>query len=403
MQQNDPEGGIPERLNRGPRYRILFFFCCASILTSFNIAALTAVVPAISRSLNIPANDAAGIIPYYLIPYGLAALLYTPLTARFSVKSLMVASTLLYALGNGVCLWSDSLAVILSGRVLSGLAAAAVMPLGLMILGKIFEKEIRGRVLGLFFSSSFFGAMLGLILSGFAHWHWLFVVPAFLGFALAAGWSFCPHDGLEADRDLKVNYAEAFCITGLRRILVLIFVMSMLYSGVGKWYGVYLDRVYGYNQMTISALIILTAIACSVGQMIGGTITDKYGRIQACYAGIGITGLFITALIGKYHFWGIALILVLISVGWTIAHNGISTVMTDFPDRYRAELAGLNSCVRFLSSGLGFWLSGAFVEYNFGFTFFIIGVLMLSLIIFIHKIIPQSKSPLQIAGAAEVI
>ena len=123
--------------------------------------------------------------------------------------------------------------------------------------------------------------------------------------------------------------------------------------------------------------------------MIGGFITDKIGRAQACYIGVAILGVSIMALYGHYPLIGLAVVLSMISVGWTMAHNGISTVLTDFPDTYRSELAALNSSVRFFSGGIGFWLSGNFIQQNFSLTFLVIGLLMLSQIIFIHKIVPR--------------
>ncbi len=370
---------------------ILFYFCAASVLISFNISALTAVIPAMARSLNVTANDAAGVIPYYMIPYGICALLYAPLAARYSIKQLMIAACLLFALGHLISLSGNNLTIILLGRVVAGLGAAAVTPLALMTLGKIFEKDVRGRVIGMFFASSFLGAMLGLLLSGVAHWHWLYTVPVILGIFLALGFYFCPDEGMEANSGIKVNYLDAFNAGGLRRILLFIFFMSLFFHGVCKWYGVYLDKIYGYNQLTISSLIILTAIAAGLGQVIGGFITDKLGRRNACYIGTVLLGVSVAALFFQYSMPVLIAVLSLISLGWTIAHNGISTVLTDFPDTYRLELASLNSAVRFFSGGIGFYLSGSFIESNFSLTFLIIGGLMLSQIFFIHKIVPQRK------------
>lgn len=362
---------------------ILFFFCAASVLVSFNVSALTAVIPAISRSLNVSTNDAASIIPFYMIPYGLCALVYAPLATRFSIKWLMVLSCALFAIGNALSLWQDQLSIILLGRVVAGFGAAAVTPLALMTLGKIFEKQVRGRVLGAFFSSSFLGAVLGLSVSACMTWHWLFILPLVLSIVLAIAFNFCPSEGMEANTEVKINYIDALTTGGLRRILMYIFLMSLLFHGVCKWYGVFLDRVYGYNQMTISLLIILSTLVASFGQVIGGYISDTYGRKQACTVGVVILGMFIMSLYGHYPLWGIATVLCVISIGWTIAHNGISTLLTDFSQNYRCELAALNSSVRFFSGGLGFWLSGSFMENNFGATFLGIGILMLSLLAFI--------------------
>lgn len=373
------------------RRLILFYFCAASVLISFNISALTAVIPAMARSLNVTANDAAGVIPYYMIPYGVCALLYAPLAARYTIKQLMIAACLLFALGHLISLSGNNLTIILLGRVVAGLGAAAVTPLALMTLGKIFEKDVRGRVIGMFFASSFLGAMLGLLLSGVAHWHWLYTVPVILGILLAIGFYFCPDEGMEANSGIKVNYLDAFNAGGLRRILLFIFFMSLFFHGVCKWYGVYLDKIYHYNQLTISSLIILTAIAAGLGQVIGGFITDKLGRRNACYIGTVLLGVSVAALFFQYSMPVLIAVLSLISLGWTIAHNGISTVLTDFPDAYRLELASLNSAVRFFSGGIGFYLSGSFIESNFSLTFLIIGCLMLSQIFFIHKIVPKGK------------
>ena len=384
---------------RSSKYWILFFFCCANVLTSFNISALTAVIPAISRSLNVPVNDVAGIIPFYMVPYGLGALFFAPLAARYSIKALMIVAFVLFSLGNWMCLWSDSLPVILNGRVIAGLGAACVTPLALMTLGKIFDKEVRGRVLGFFFSSAFFGVMLGLLLSAFAEWHWLFTLPACLGPLLALALCFCPREGMEANTAVRVRYLEAFQVSGLRNILVFIFGMSMLFNAVVKSYGVYLDKIYHYSQPLISVLIILTAIAAVGGQLLGGLITDRWGRARSCYIGITIIGLSVMALFFEHSLIVLGFILAMVSIGWTIGHNGVSTVLTDFPDTYRLELAALNSAVRFFSGGLGFYISGNFIQANFGLSFLCIGALMLSQVIFIPRIVPRTA---QASGAGKI-
>jgi MFS family permease len=136
-------------------------------------------------------------------------------------------------------------------------------------------------------------------------------------------------------------------------------------------------------------LIIFSTIAAGLGQNIGGFITDKFGRSYSCYIGISILGVSIVFLSGHYSLGVMAVILSVISVGWTIAHNGISTILTDFSTEYRSELAALNSAVRFFSGGIGFWLSGSFVQRNFSFTFLIIGCLVLTQILFIKYIVPK--------------
>ena len=83
----------------------------------------------------------------------------------------------------------------------------------------------------------------------------------------------------------------------------------------------------------------------------------------------------------------VVVILALIATGWTISHNSVSTVLTDFPDDDRPLIASLNSSVRFISGGLGFSASKFFVAKSFSLTFLGIGVLILLLISIIKNIL----------------
>src|SRR3989338_2490512 len=155
--------------------------CLANITISFNFAALVAAVPAISRDLLLPDILVSRILHYYMIPYGLGALLYAPLARRLNYRVILICSLILYGLMNFVCATTDNLNVMLAGRIFMGLAAASIIPLALMMIGHGFEKEVRGRLVGMFFSTSFIASLLGILVSGVAPWRWLYLIPAVIG------------------------------------------------------------------------------------------------------------------------------------------------------------------------------------------------------------------------------
>jgi uncharacterized membrane protein len=70
----------------------------------------------------------------------------------------------------------------------------------------------------------------------------------------------------------------------------------------------------------------------------------------------------------------------------------VSTVLTDFPDKYRAEMASLNSSVRFLSGGLGFYLSSFLIQKSFSLNFFVIGIMILALVPLIRFFLMRSSA-----------
>jgi predicted MFS family arabinose efflux permease len=145
------------------------------------------------------------------------------------------------------------------------------------------------------------------------------------------------------------------------------------------WYGIYLARIYHLDKLAISFFFIVTLIAGFGGQLLGGYFSDKKGRLWTCYLGIFGLALGTMFLLTEYSLLILGVVLFVISMSWTIGHNGVSTVLTDFPNEDRPVMASLNSAVRFISGGVGFQVSSFFVERSFELTFFIIGILILLL------------------------
>ena len=365
--------------------------CLGNIAISFNVAAIAAAVPEISAQMGISEFIGAKVIPYYLLPYGLGALIYAPLTHRYSYGRILGLSLLVFALSCWICAQSASLGALLIGRVGMGVSAAGAIPLGLMILGDFFPKEIRGRLVGGFFSCSFVASIAGIVVGGLADWRWLFVIPALLAVGtVGIAWFGKPPE-LRRVHGVVVDYGRSLSKRAIKNIFVFIFLISFLYHGVFKWYGVYLHRVYGLERRGISLFFLVTVVGGFCGQMAGGYVSDKKGRLAACRLGVIGLGMSVMALGGMYPLAMLGGVLFLISFFWTMGHNGVSTTLTDFPDGDRSVIASLNSSVRFISGALGFWVSRFFVERSFGLTFLGIGLSILGMSLLIHWMNPQRQ------------
>lgn len=369
---------------------IYFFICCNCITISFNIGAIAAVIPAISRDLNLSALEVSRIISFYMIPYGIGALIYAPLTRFFSYKLLLSLPIGLYSLAALFCASITSLQSFFVGRMAMGLCGASAIPLGLMVIGELFDKNIRGRLVGLFFGCSFAASLLGIVISGLLSWRWLFWVPSILGLLTFLGLILTNSKLLSQKHGEIVNYFLTLKNETVFRIFLFIFCISFLYHGIGNWFGVYLDRIYHLDKFMISVLFVCMNIAGVFGQMLGGIISDKKSRYQACYIGILVLSLSSMLLIREYPLFVVAIVLSLISVGWTIGHNGMSTILTDFESENRPAIASLNSAVRYASGGLGFYVSSFFVDKSFGATFFFIGLALLFLSQMLRKFLPAT-------------
>lgn len=369
--------------------RIIFVLACLSCFTiSFNTAAISAVIPAISASLARPDIIVSRIISFYMIPYGLGALLYAPLTRFFTYRVVLVVTMILYAAACVVSGAAKSYLTLAGGCVVMGIAAASVIPLGLMVIGEVFPKELRGRMVGLFFGSSFIASLGGIALSGVVEWPYLFFVPAFLAIIVACLYSLLRLPQLARTHMGSVDYLSAWKNKRLRNIFLFILLISLFYHGVQKWFGVFLAAEYGLDKFKISLFFMIMAVASFVGQVAGGWLTDKMGRKIACQT--GLVGLSLGTMILACHFHQdlfLALALCLFSMSWTVGHSGISTVLTDYADHERPITASLNSAVRFISGGIGFYLSGFLVKFSFGLTFLSFGIAILALTGLLNRVV----------------
>ncbi|MBU4332850.1 MAG: MFS transporter, partial [Candidatus Omnitrophica bacterium] len=265
---------------------IYFLICLGCITVSFNVAAITAAIPVISLDLKLPAIQVSKVIPFYMIPYGIGALIYAPLTRKISYRAVLAGTLALFSIACFACGISNDLNSFLLARIAMGVTGASTIPLGLMLIGELFDRNVRGRLVGLFFGCSFFSSLAGIVLSGLANWRWLFYVPAIIAALSSACFFILKSQCLKRVNSSSVNYFKAFSDVKIRNVFIFIFAISFFYHGVHKWFGIYLDKAYGMDKLTISFFFILGAIGGVAGHLLGGYISDKKGRLISCYIGI---------------------------------------------------------------------------------------------------------------------
>lgn len=366
---------MPESKRRKIIFALLWL---EGAVISFNTACIAAVIPAISRDLHKDSFEIARIISFYMIPYGLAALMYAPLIKRYPVKSIKIASLFVFGLASLIGGLSTSADMLYLSRILAGIAASATTPIALILTGELAPKEIRGRMIGAFFSSTFIASFIGVLLSSVLPWRQLFILPAiFAGLNLILVALFFNLKS-KAVYDFETNYLKVFKDIRILKIFVYILIISLVYHGIYNWLGVYFSSL-NFKQLQVSLLLSIVGFSGIFGQPFGGWVTDKKGRIFA--ASLGLCGLSLaTALLAKpFSFLFLGVVLLIFGISWTMNHNAVSTVLTDFPDRLRPELASLNSAVRFSSGGWGVYLAGIFMQRSFVFSFLGLGIIILIL------------------------
>ena len=356
--------------------------CLEGAVLSFNVAAVSALIPSIASNFALSQFEVGKIVWLYMLPYGLAAFFYGPLVRAFDARRVELVCIFLFSLANLMAGLSQNIATLFIARFLMGLFGASVIPLGLILIAKRVSQHQRGSYIGIFFGSTFVASLLGLFLSGIIPWRLIFIIPAVLGLIL---WIFM-YMSLPSFKDdlgrLRFGYFTALSNRKVFRIFIYIFLISIIYHAVQQWLGVYFSTQRFLSQFTISMLITLTSFSGIFGEFFGGHLADKIGRPKVVNLGIMAMVLCIFLLLLRLPLTLLGLLMIVWGAGWTFNHAGLATMLTDLPAEFLNEAASLNSGVRFIAGGLGVGLGGLIMHKSFNLGFIVFGSALVLLLFF---------------------
>ena len=143
----------------------------------------------VARDFHITPPAAAIVISSYALPYGLFQLLYGPIGDRIGKLRVMAACLVVFSFGTFACAFVPSIPVFAILRFLTGVAAAAVIPMSLGYIGDKFPYQDRQIALGRFMSALMIGQIAGSTLGGlfgqYLGWRYIFVVFGIVGLGVS--------------------------------------------------------------------------------------------------------------------------------------------------------------------------------------------------------------------------
>jgi len=357
-------------------------FCIIGTIIAFNVACVSAVVPSIARSLGKPDFLVGSIIWAYMIPYGVCALFYGPLSRRFSIKGILLVCLSLFSIFNFLSAFAHTFKLLFVYRFIVGIFASAMTPLTLIFIAHHFDLKVRGKAVGKFFSITFISSLSGLFLSGIIPWRYIFIIPAAVSIIVFFLIVFLFPSFKIHTEGVHSRYIQALKTQKILRVFLYIFSISFLYHLARQWMGVYFSQKHQLAQFSISILLTLVSFAGIFGELIGGFFADKRGRIFTLSVGALLMSLSIFLLPASAKVLFLGIIMFVWGLGWTINHSGLSTYLTDLPKPYLQEVSSLNSSVRFISGGLGAVAGGMLMQMSFTMTFLVVGIMLLGLSLF---------------------
>lgn len=366
---------------RGPdhheRERLLRMLAAATFVIFFQAYMVAPIIPALSSTFGNSVQTVGLIVPAYLIPYGIATLIYGLLADRLGVQRVMFVSLAAFATLTALTATASSIGQIALWRILTGVGASGVVPLALVLVGKLFPYEQRGRPLGWLFGAMAggmaFGAPFGAMLVPFVGWRGLFmligtaggiVLILFLPYRRMIVKAMQPVGGTLGD--LVRGYASLLGSPRGQRTYGYVFLNSIFHSGVFTWLGVYLQRRYGLGPVGIGLALLGYGIPGFLFGPLIGRAADRFGRARLLPIGLGLSALSAALLLVDFPVMLTPVVAMLLSLGYDMTQPLLAGIVTSLGGKRPGQAMGLNVFTLFVGFGLGSLIFGALLPFGFG-------------------------------------
>jgi len=138
------------------------------------------MLPELSRVFNAPISEVSQVISLFALTYGLMQLFYGPVGDRFGKYRVVMLAAIGCCVGSTMSALSANLEVLVFSRIVTALAAAAIIPLTLAWVGDVVHYEQRQETLarvGLGTTLGMTGGQLfGGLLTDTLGWRWAFAL-----------------------------------------------------------------------------------------------------------------------------------------------------------------------------------------------------------------------------------
>jgi len=185
-QQRASRAEVGLRSERGP---ILLAVMLSIGLVAIDSTILATAVPAVVADLG-GFTSFPWLFSIYLLAQAISVPLYGKLADLYGRKPLMLLGVGLFVAGSLLCGVAWGMTALIVFRLVQGLGAGAIQPIGMTILGDIYtlreRATVQGYVASVWAMSALVGPTLGGIFSDTIGWRWIFFVNLPLG--AAAGW-----------------------------------------------------------------------------------------------------------------------------------------------------------------------------------------------------------------------
>jgi predicted MFS family arabinose efflux permease len=363
-------GDLGDKAEHGLNRRLVLtlYVCCFGSLASMRIC--DAMLPALAGTFAVSAQKASQSISAFALAYGIVQLFFGPAGDRFGKIRVIAFATVLCVLGNTAALFAQSFDQLVAARLLSGAAAAGIVPLTMAWIGDNVAYERRQAVLAKLLGATIFGMIAGQWAGGgvSAHFGWrgafllmavVFLVGATLAVLEARNLkeSASQKDGNFVQR-VKLVLAEPWG----RIVLFVTFLEGALAYSVLAFIPTHLHAVVGLSMSAAASTVALYGMGGFAYSRCAGLLLARLSeRGFALMGGVLLFAALVT-LSASSSLYLVLPACFVAGFGFYALHNVLQMNATQMAPRARGTAVSLFASVLFLGQSCGIVVAATVVD-----------------------------------------
>lgn len=373
---------------------VIVFLAMATFAAAATNRVMDAILPQMALEFGTTIGSVAFVATAYAVAYGAFQVVFGPLGDRFGAFRVILWACMASSVATLACALSGTLNGIAVARFLSGVSAAAIVPLSLAWVGHAIPHEDRQPVLARFMSSQILGLLAGQIGGGVMGemfgWRSTFLLLAAVYVIAIAGLMAARRRGAadmgsgpggdRAVRRALRNYRRLLGDPVVRFVLFAVSLEALAMFGAFTYVGAALNIRFGYDFATVGAYLAAFCIGglVYVSQsrrlyaLLGNRKLPFVGTliVAACYLGLAVN------TVG----WLTAPLIAVLGLGFYMLHNTMQTMATEMAPDMRGSAMAIFATCYFMAQAIGVQLGGQIIDrVGFGLLFAVAAVLLVAL------------------------
>ena len=329
------------------------------------------LLPTVAREFSVDPARAGVLIAAYMLPFGLFQLVYGPLADRFGKLRVVTISLALFTVATALCASATGLVDLTAFRALTGVFAAATMPVSLALIGDLVPMHERQKAIATFMGIAFLGQATSMTIGGtiaaVSSWRGVFIVYAAVAVVIVVA-LFVTTRGMAAQlkgdphSEFLRPYGRLLAHGPSLRTYLVVFVEGLLILGSFSYAGAYADKVLGLETFGIGLLMAVFGVGVIGGSRLSGRLAQRIGRPRLVALGLGSAAAadLVLAAAGS-HLAAFAVAVLLLGLGFMFAHSSLLTTATQFAEKARGAAMSLVAFAFMVGGSLGTMLGGRII------------------------------------------